>query len=123
MCTDDPEMIHRRPEAVDSARARQKWIAARQPWFDLQHSKAMVRMRIEGLRHERPEITTEEIKHAFSRWNDGRQMIAFCERHRLNLDWVFFGNLQGLLATVKWRNDPASYWAGGRDLPSDHPAA
>jgi hypothetical protein len=39
-------------------------------------------------------------------------IIAFCRRHEVNLDWLFLGDIRGLLAMAEWAQKPGSHAAG-----------
>jgi hypothetical protein len=73
-------------------------------------TRAAMRARLAVLAYERPHIQKEEIKTAMR--GGTAPIIAFCRRHEVNLDWLFLGDIRGLLAMAEWARCPGSYAIG-----------
>ena len=57
-----------------------------------------IRRRLESIARERC-IPSSEISKAMR----GQNLLNFCQKHDLSIDWVMHGCLKGLLRTVEWQ--------------------
>ena len=70
-------------------------------WMVAQYSAEAVSRRLALLALERPWIASREIRKALV---DGQATVSFCVRHHVSLDWLWLGDLHGLLRMTKWRS-------------------
>jgi hypothetical protein len=70
-----------------------------------------MRRRIQAIAHERSLPPDEIAKALTCRTFD---VVQFAKRHRVNCDWLIFGDLKGLLETVRGVSIPAATANSGR---------
>jgi hypothetical protein len=64
------------------------------------HSMDAVRRRVRAIAEERKLPPAEYAKLMYKRISTGHA-VAFCEKHRISMDWLLCGDLQGLLRTAQ----------------------
>ena len=64
------------------------------PWTSTWAQTRAIRARLTILCHERPSILPREIKEAMKA---DQRLVDFCRRHEVSCDWLFMGNIRGLL--------------------------
>jgi hypothetical protein len=84
---------------------------SRKNWDTARHSRNAIRARLQLLAIERG-LRPAQLPKSVS----GKAMLAFCERHKVSMDWLYFGALRGLWGMAYYVQNPNA-WDAGCGLP------
>ena len=86
---------------------------SRKNWDTARHSRNAIRARLQLLAIERG-LRPTQLPNSFR----VKALYAFCQRHRVSLDWLIGGGLKGLRSTVYYAQNPGA-WEAGYGLPQN----